>query len=161
LLSEAFLQEPPTITEPKTFDFVLIHHWWRAKTKPIRVGPSRQYWELYIEESESKPLLKFTLDKNPLGNGDISGIFGFEKDHSLMDRGKDSEYIEPGKPLNPTKATPAYIRRLDKGKVKVYSLEDVYGKMEFKGKDFKGLFIMTRSEPDLNLWRVRKTKEKP
>ncbi|RLG43893.1 MAG: hypothetical protein DRN81_05670, partial [Thermoproteota archaeon] len=157
----AVLQEPPEITEPITADAVLQHRWFEAEVKPVRVGPSEEYWDFRIEWRKDKPLMHFVLTKNPIDREVVVGTFRWEKDHSWMKKGEKLEYLKPGTSGNPTTDTPAYVETIDKMKVKIYESSDVFMKMDIQGKKWKGHWVAVRTDPNINLWELRKEEPSP
>ena len=155
------MEEPPTIKEPIVVPGVLQHHWWEAKVKPVRVGPSEEHWDLRIEWDPKKPMMHFVLVDNPIGRKAIAATFKWDSDHDWLKKGEKIEFLKPGTPGNPTRATPAYIQILDKLKVTIYESSDVFVKMDIKGKEFKGHWVVVRTDPQVNIWELRKEEKAP
>jgi len=153
--------EPPDIDRPITVPGVLQHHWWEAEVKPVRVGPSREHWDLRIRWRPDKPLIHWIFHENPLTVDETVAIFDWCKDHEWMRRGKKVEFIPPGKPGNPTKATPAYIEIIDSGSVKIYESSDAFMKLDINFKELKGHFVFIRRDPRMNLWTFRREEKAP
>jgi len=96
-----------------------------------------------------------------LYEAEVSAIYESCKDHEWMRKGKDIESIPPETEGNPTRATPCFIEILDQGEVKIYESSDVFVKMDLKGKELKGHFIIWRDDPDLNLWKWQRERVSP
>ena len=131
-------------------EFVLQHHWWRGQIV-VRFGPSTEHWDLRI--LHDKKIWHLVLKNNPLGS---RSVMGYEKpctDLSSMEKGrKETEELEPGTEWNPTKDTPAFIKALDSGNCVILEDEDLFKKVDFKGKELKGVYVFTREDPDSDFW---------
>ena len=155
------MEEPPTIKEPIVVPGVLQHHWWEAKVKPVRVGPSEEHWDFRIQWHPQKPMMQFVLIDNPIEKDVVAATFKWCPDHSWLKKGEKIEFLKPGTPGNPTRATPAYIQILDKFKVTIYEASDVFVKMDIKGKKWKGHWVAVRTDPHANIWTLRKEERAP
>jgi len=151
------MAELPEISESIKAKGVLQHRWFESTSKPIRTGPSTEYFELRIEWKKDKPLMQFILSKNLLESKSMNAVFKWCLTKDWMTKGtKGPELIKPGTPGNPTKATPAYIETLDTFSVDISEVTDVYMKMVFEGKKLKGTYIARKPEESMNLWRIEK-----
>jgi len=151
------LQEPPDIGEATNVPFVLQHHWWHSPAAPVRAGPTEEYYHLRIEWKENEPLLCWTFRDNP-AEGPASGVYRPSKDHDWMT--KQGE-IKPGQQGNPNKKISAWIDIIDKGKVTIYEMGDIFGKFHFKGKLMKGTYIIKRRDPKSTMWAIEKVEASP
>ena len=149
--------EPEDIEQPFTAKAVYQHLWFRGKTKPIRVGPSEEYWILRFQWSTS-PLMKWICNKDLREFEQVSCVFEWEKDKNWMNRGKTVEEIPPGKPGNPTKATPAYIEIIDSGNVRIHKTSDMHVEITLNMKELKGKYEIIRRDERMNLWIYKKVK---
>lgn len=142
--------KPAVLTETK--DYYLLHHFWKGP-KVVRAGPSVQHWDLFIP-----PDLQIVLDRNPLEQS-TSALTAkpYRKDFWLKGA-QNAESINPGDPGNPTPDTPAWVQRLDSGKVEVLEDTNLIKRYTFKGKKLKDGFILQREDPNSNLWKFSKTE---
>ena len=75
-----------------------------------------------------------------------------------MNKGdKKAEEVEPGTDLNPTKATPAFIKTLSKGSLTILENDPLFKK--FKIGD--NVFVMEREDIGNDVWIIYKTKSSP
>jgi len=154
------MAEPPEISEPDSGTFVVQHHWWEAPTKPVRVGPSTEHWDVAIEIAKDKPLMHWTLRTNPV-EGPADGSYENLDDHSHMDMPAEPTSLAPGTKWNPTKATPAWIKTLDRGNVTIQESRDTFVKCEFKGRQMQGTYLISRATVHENMWTVEKVERAP
>jgi len=148
--------EPPVVKQPFTAKAVYQHHWFRGKAKPIRVGPSTEYWHLRFPFKGR--LMTWTLRSDVTEADQASCVFEWSK-QDWMTRGKQTEEIKPGQPGNPTKDTPAYIEIVDSGSVRIYETTDMFVKLDIRMKKLKGHFIIVRRDERMNLWTIQKEEK--
>lgn len=156
-------QEVEKLSE-KDAEFVLQQHTWRGQ-KVIREGWTEIHFDVRVDVGKPE-LIHFVLWKNPLEETSISGILKPCKDKKSMTMeylppAKDasySEYKERSIPFNteanPTKATPSFIWALDSGSCMVLENSDIFKKIKFEGKKFKGLWAFVREDPKGTMWRA-------
>jgi len=156
-----FADEPPKIEKPIRAKGVLQHHWWEAEVKPVRVGPSKEHWDLRIDWDPRKPLMQFVLTDNPISNNVVAATFKWCPEKEWMKKGEKIEYLRPGTPGNPTRATPAYIEIIDKLDITIYESSDVFVKMDIRGKKLKGHWVAIRTDPRINVWELRREEAAP
>ena len=139
----------------KEGSWILQRHWWRGPIV-IRFGPSTQHWDL--RWMVDKKITHFVLDQNPIENDEVFGYTKPCKDLESMKVGlKGKEELKPGTPWNPTKDTPAYIEAIDHGNCVIYEDTSSFKKVEFKGKELKGLRIFVR-EGEGPYWTMQVAK---
>jgi len=157
-LVEAIKKGEVKIKLAKRAKYVLQWHFWKKRTL-IRSGPSAQHYDLRIQIPGRKSLMHFVLHKNPLTHDEVAAELKDCPDPSWMKRGlKKREEIEPGKPGNPTKDTPAYIEVIDKGTCTVVTKEDTFIRIMFHSGKMKGLWVASRSSPNDPIWLFRRTE---
>lgn len=142
--------KPATLAETK--DFFLLHHFWKGP-KVIRAGPSVQHWDLFIP-----PDLQIILDKNPIDSASSALTAKPYKKDFWSKGARNAESIRPGHPGNPTPDTPAWVQRLDSGKVKILESTNMVKRYIFQGKKLQGSFILEREDPNSNLWMFSKAE---
>lgn len=139
----------------------LWYRWWKGP-KVIRFGPSKEIWDLFIEYPQPlNYIAHFELEYNPLITDSTSGV-----ERPLVKDGKvlgSQGSIKPGTPfLNPTKATPCTIERLEyQAPISISIFSENLIKMKINGKKLKGLFLLKREEPKSNIWTFERTQLKP
>ena len=105
--------------------------------------------------------MHFTCSDNPIENDVVVCTFSWCDDKSWMEKGRKLEFLPPGTPGNPTRATPAYIKILDEFPVTIYESKDMFVKFDFDGKHLKGHWVAVRTEPSQNIWELRKEEKAP
>jgi len=136
-----------------TADFRLTYQWWK-KVKVIREGPSKAQYHIWFKTSKKK-VLDFLSNDNILEVSETGGIL--HKDRTETDFATEG-YVKPGTKLNPTKATPSFIKPLDRGKAVL--LIDIANlkKIQFKGSKLKGTFLFKNIE---GYWEIKRVQEAP
>jgi len=130
--------------------FTLQYQTWKGPS-PVRLGPSRFEYNIRIRVRGENMVVHCFND--PTKKRPVAATYEIaDKDWRDIEGA-----VEPGHPLNPTKATPSFIEIIDKGDVVV--LEDLrdWKKFEFRGKILKGLFVMDR-EKGMPIWEFRVSK---
>jgi len=156
------VDEPPTMKQPFTAPATYQHHWWKGKVKPIRVGPSVEHYDLHILWRKDKPLMNWILRDDIRFVDATPAIFSWCEHHEFMEKGKkETEYIAPGEPGNPSKDTPAYIRALDWGRVRIYEMSDMFVKLDVRMRKWRNHYVIVRRDPRLNLWTMMKEEAAP
>ena len=155
------VDEPPSIEQPVTVKGIYQHQWWRGKVKPVRVGPSEQYWILKFDWKANKPLMAFVCRDDLRAVDETSAVFEWADRMWWKKGAKGPEYLPPGGPGNPTKDTPAWIERIDSGTVRIYQFDDMFGKFDIRFKELKGHYVAIRRDERLNLWTIRKEEKSP
>jgi hypothetical protein len=128
--------------------FVVAYRSFKGKTKSIREGHSFAFWDLYIDPGADAPLLEFKCWQDPLDNASVSAELGEESwKEALGFRGK----VDPGHPLNDTKAMECYIETLDRGVVSVEENTPDRKVFTVSGSILKGTIVATK-EPGTEIW---------
>jgi len=159
-IADRLLEDPPDIKTTRTVPAVLQYYWERGQVV-IRGGPSKEFWYLRVQVSETSPLLTFVLHENPLMESSTSCIFREERNHKWMKVGSTPLYLKPGTELNPSRATPAYIQTIDRGMVTLLESGNLFVKAQLNMKQLKGLWVFSKRDPRQNLWVASKEKEAP
>lgn len=134
-------------------EFILLWQWWKGP-ELVRAAPSRQQW--YIVTRRAGKLAQWTFGVDPLKTDKASGTLDLEPEKTIWTIEGE---VEPSTPLNPTTETPSFVERLDSGSVTILEDGDVFKKYEFRGKEFKGLWIAQRSSPQDAIWRFERSTE--
>ena len=80
-------------------------------------------------------------------------------DAKWREKGRDSpDEVPPHTDLNPTKATPSWVRILDEGEYEIIDEEPLFRKIRFDGQLLQGLWIMEREDPRTEIWVFRRTR---
>ena len=133
-----------------SMQYVLQYQWWRGPIV-IRRGPSRQQWLLWLGDD------CYVLDSDPL-SGPVTAT-RIDVSSKWRDKGeKEAEEVPAKTDLNPTKATPSWIRMIDRGTVEVIDKQPLFMKLRFDGDYMRGLWIMEREDPRTELWTLRQTE---
>ena len=74
----------------------------------------------------------------------------------------DAKPGEPGfNPWNPTKETPAWVELIDHGDIEALERTPNLIRVQFKGGEMKGTWLLAREEPGSKFWHTRRTREGP
>lgn len=130
-------------------EFRLTYQFWRGQ-KVIREGASKERFLFWIKDGEKYLIFRLS-----------SSILDSEKTGAMLltdELGEDeylaTGYVKPGTSLNPTKNTPSFIKLLDSGKAIILIDEPDLKKMQFEGKDLKGVFLFKKAEDH---WYIERT----
>ena len=130
--------------------FVLQYQWWRGPII-IRKGPSRQQWILWLDNTP------YVSDSDPASGSATLTKASF--DDKWRDKGRSAaDEVPPQTDLNPTKATPSWVRIVDEGTYEIIDEEPLFKKIRFNGNLLKGLWIMTREDPRTEIWVLERTE---
>jgi len=141
--------------------FYLTHHWWKGQF--VVRGQPVSHWDLRLDEGQPSHRY-WNLDKDP--SYTTSGIVAVQKKcddkrwltftGKIEPEGTETrEWLKPG---NPNKRIPAFVDRIDEGKVTI--IEDTPTFISFKlyGKKLNGYWIMKKATPREIVWTFEKSK---
>lgn len=135
-----------------TGEFYLVHHWWKGRAV-VRAGPSVEHYDLFIP-----PDTQIVLDRNPL-KGATSAVVRKPYKKDFWTKGaEEPEEIPPGEKGNPTRSTPAWVQRIDSGKVEILEDANMFKRYVFENQKLKGTYVLERESPRENLWRFSKAE---
>jgi len=149
--------------------FVLHHHVFRGPIV-IRRGWSSEHWDFRVDTG-SPELIHFVLWNDPSKVKKTTAEIKPCKDKKVMNleflppkgRVSYSEWkrrsIPFRTPLNPSRATPAFLIIEDKGTCEVIQDDDIFKKFNVHGKRMKGLFIAYRESDSSKLWTFERVEE--
>ena len=130
-------------------EFRLTYQFWKGQ-KVIREGASKERFLFWIKDEEK--YLIFRLNSNILSSEKTGAML--LTDNWGKEEYQTTDYVKPGTPLNPTKNTPSFIKLLDSGKAIILIDEPDLKKVQFDGKDLKGVFLFKKAEDH---WFVERT----
>lgn len=131
-------------------DYRLTYQWWKGP-KVVREGPSKAQYHIWLKTD--KKILDFLVNDNILESSATGGILYKDRTESEMD---SEGYVKPGTKLNPTKATPSFIKVLDKGEAIMLIDSLDLKKIQFKGAKMKGTFLFKNIE---SYWEIKRVQE--
>jgi len=147
---------------------VLQFHWWRGPVV-VRRGASEYHFDFRAYFGKT-PFDHWVLEENPLEQPEgVSAIFKSCRDVKTLDvefnpPPKDSplaEYKKRSIPfnteLNPTKATPAFIQKIDSGRVIKLIDKPLFKKYQVTTGKMKGVWIIERKTPTEKIWKFSKS----
>lgn len=141
-------------------EFALVRHFWRGQIV-IRFGPSSEYYDLVFRAGET--IQHFLVKDDPRqtdgalayaapGGTDVTLEGGAKK--SLLEV-TDRVALQPeygGDTGNPTKATPAWVERVDGGRVLVLEDSADFKKLELFGQALTGAWTLAREGGASGFW---------
>lgn len=147
------LERPGEGRHEQTQDFHLLRHWWKGQFV-VRWGPSKEHWDLFYNGKQ------VVLDSNPLESNEVGAGIREPYSNDFAQKGADGpEYIEPGTPGNPTKETPCWAERVDKGSVELETDTDTKKVFNFEGDELTSTWILEREDENTNLWAMKKQEQ--
>jgi ATP-dependent DNA ligase len=146
--------------EPKKARWALSWLFWRGPMQ-VRTGPSRQVWLLMVDDPDGG-VEAWELQSDPRAEMPVSAIRRHYDGKGLL---AADRHIEPGERidgnvLNPTKDTPAWIRRQDHGDAMVTRNQDGSVSIEVDGRTLRGRFTVTPEEKGSDIWVLERKAEK-
>lgn len=140
--------------------YTVAWQYWKGQ-RVVRDAPSRQVWHLMFP-AKGGGFHAWTLQSDPLsGAGQISGVYRSVKEGDLMNY---EGAVDPGakiggEVLNESKATPSWIRRVDRGQIEILESGDGSFKIRFRGGKLRGTFSLEREEEGSEFWLLRSDGE--
>jgi len=141
-------------------DFRLIHQLWKGQTVE-KVSPSREIWQLLINDPSKKGLMVWQLQVNPLiEDNNIGALLPEEKLVINKDLWNLIGDVKPGTIFNDTKETPSKAQLIDQGNVEIKEESDGLLRISLKGKELKGDFSLMEEEKGSRFWFFTRDSEK-
>lgn len=140
--------------------YAVAWQFWKGQTVE-RAGPSRQVWHLVFPD-KAGGFHAFKLQTNPTeGEQQISGVHRKIQDDELMSFEGE---VKPGQTvggesLNETKATPSWIRNVDKGRVEVLEDDGSSMRLMFRGEKMRGEYTLRQEEEGSDFWVLHRKGE--
>ena len=135
-------------TQAKTAQFTFLRIWWKGQTV-IRAMPQERFFLLLknggfrVWELDANPLweaaqsvLETEMPEPPPNHKEITDWMKFEGD------------LPPEHALNPTKRLTAHAEIIDTGAARLIEDTEHFVHIDFRGKNFKGRWVLKREEPD-------------
>jgi site-specific DNA-cytosine methylase/site-specific DNA-adenine methylase len=138
--------------------FTLSWQYWKAQTV-VRPSPSREVWHLVLERGDGAEV--FTLQRNPMNERkQITAIRGQDRTNELL---SFAGAVKPGQRIggtvrNDTKETPSRIEIVDRGRAVLLEDGSSFKKVQFHGKNLRGVFALEAEQPGAKLWRMSESR---
>lgn len=163
------LKKDYAIEKQESGKFVLQFHWWRGAIV-VRRGASEYHFDFRAYFGKT-PFDHWVLEENPIEQPEgVSATFKSCRDIKTLDveynpPPKDSplaEYKKRSIPfntsLNPTKATPAFIQKIDSGKVIKLIDKPLFKKYQITTGKMKGVWVIERKTLTEKTWKFSKSE---
>jgi len=144
----SFSQDDPLeefeATKPGPGRFSLQRRIFRGPIQ-VRVGPTRQIFDLRIALDNETQARHFVLDQDPRKNFKLSATLEAATGKDKLEIGRGgTKRVEPGTRLNPSKNTPAFVELLDSGPVRLANDSGMVKIFRFSGKTLNAQLVFTR-----------------
>ncbi len=143
--------------------FAVSWQFWKREAETQRPEPSRQVWHFMLARSDGGTD-RWELTADPTAPGErFSGRYFKHSDQKIM---AHDGPVKPGEKIggidmNPTKATPSQIRRLDGGDVQVDDERPGFKRLRFSGRFVKGPYVLVAEQDPKGIWLLSRGAKPP
>lgn len=143
-------------------DYSIKFHYSDPERAIKRKTPAQKHYDIYIPITKRK-MLHIITELNPIETPATPAYIkepctGWEGGIDWFNVGKNKvEKFESG-PGSFGKEEAGYMAEIDRGRVSILEDTELFKKFEFKGKRMKGIYIMYRSDPSIDIWSFEKSE---
>jgi len=143
-----------------TASYVLQYQTFRGPIH-VRFGPTTELWRFWIKKDDT--ILHYVFESDPLRKiaAGLQESFASEEEMNLGVGSDKPVEVKPGTRLNPTKNTPSFIEVVASGSMSLLEDSREFKKFQIKSGAMKGLWILFKERPDINIWTLSRTEEGP
>jgi len=143
-----------------TAKFVLQYQTFRGPIH-VRFGPTTELWRFWIKKDNT--ISHYVFESDPIKKiaAGLRESYASENEMNLGVGSEEPVKVDPGTRLNPTKNTPSFIEVVASGSLTFLEDSREFKKFRIRSGPMKGLWILFKERPDINIWTLSKTEEGP
>jgi len=143
-----------------TAKFVLQYQTFRGPIH-VRFGPTTEIWRFWIKKDNT--ISHYVFESDPIKKiaAGLRESYASEKEMNLGVGSEEPVKVDPGTRLNPTKNTPSFIEVVASGSLTFLEDSREFKKFRIRSGPMRGLWILFKERPDINIWTLSRTEEGP